>query len=105
MTRNEKALWLLKLALENSYQMPVVVDEDHYAAIMSLAWNDTIILGRIGDEYGWDQQWWYETGDALGALLDWVAEGFEGEPKGWHRHIPSNRRREGGDPAKEEVRP
>ncbi len=29
----------------------------------------------------------------------------EGDPVGWIRHKPSNRRRVGGDPAREEVRP
>lgn len=42
---------------------------------------------------------------ALDALHVWAAAGFTGEPLAWHRHVPSMRRRPGGDPAREEVRP
>lgn len=38
---------------------------------------------------------------ALRALHGWNGEG---EPSGWYRHKPSNRRRPGGDPTREEVR-
>lgn len=105
MTKNEAAVWVLKLCQRNQYQLPLTIDETRYACIAPMAFNDTIIIGKYGDEAGWDEQYWYERQMALPALLEWCADGFEGEPQGWHRHIPSNRRREGGDPAKEEVRP
>jgi hypothetical protein len=34
------------------------------------------------------------------AVLGWDGNG---EPEGWYRHVPSGRRRPGGDPAKEHV--
>ena len=37
-------------------------------------------------------------------VADWrAALGWDGngEPEGWYRHVPSGRRRPGGDPAKE----
>jgi hypothetical protein len=40
---------------------------------------------------------------AVAALAAWDGQGGT-EPQGWHRHQPSGRRREGGDPAREEVR-
>lgn len=46
----------------------------------------------------------YDFQDADRACLEWmlwVPEG--GEPEGWYRHRPSNRRRPGGDPTKEYV--
>jgi len=43
--------------------------------------------------------------DARLAWLGWDFKNFAGEPEGWVRHQPSNRRRTNGDPATEEVRP
>lgn len=39
------------------------------------------------------------------AFLAFVLWDGVGEPEGWVRHKPSNRRRPGGDPAQEHVRP
>jgi hypothetical protein len=53
-------------------------------------------------EWGYGDRWCYESvWDAMEALAAWDGEG---EPQGWHRHPDTGRRREGGDPAKEEVR-
>lgn len=50
---------------------------------------------------GYGDRWCYHNeADAKAALDAWNGEG---EPQGWHRHPPTGRRREGGDPAKEEV--
>lgn len=54
----------------------------------------------------WDQAWYFKHPvELLVSWVDWEAGGFEGEPQGWFRHIPSNRRRENGDPNQETVRP
>lgn len=42
------------------------------------------------------------TRAALRALHCWDGSG---DPEGWYRHKPSNRRRPDGDPSREEVRP
>jgi hypothetical protein len=47
----------------------------------------------------WDYQ---ERSAALVAIGTWDGEG---EPAGWYRHMRTGRRRPGGDPAREEVRP
>lgn len=53
--------------------------------------------------YGWRDQWMYERfADAVVAFGQWDGTG---EPTGWVRHVPSYRRREGGDPNKETVAP
>lgn len=55
------------------------------------------------ESVGPEQVWTYESqADALGAALTW--DGSEGEPMGWIRHRPSNRRREDGDPNRETIR-
>jgi hypothetical protein len=51
--------------------------------------------------WGYGDRWCYETYAKAKAALD--AWDGEGEPAGWHRHPDTGRRREGGDPAKEEV--
>lgn len=105
MIRDNEALdWLSGLTERNAYPAAVLLDDTHYAAIYPMAFNDTIIMGKIGDDTGWDEQWWYERGEAGAALFKWHVGGGA-EPEGWHRHIPSNRRRENGDPTKEEIRP
>lgn len=102
---NDKALWVLQLCRRNGYKLPITIDDTRYAAIYPMAYGDTIIIGKFGDETGWEDQYWYERGQAQHAMLDWIDRRFKGEPEGWHRHIPSNRRRENGDPSKEEIRP
>ena len=53
-------------------------------------------------EWGHGERWCYHSvWDAMEALAAW--DGY-GEPHGWHRHPETGRRREGGDPATEEVR-
>jgi D-alanyl-D-alanine dipeptidase len=56
-------------------------------------------------DYPFDQ---YER-DEVGQMVR-VLDGFKsvlnnGEPLEWYRHLPSNRRRPGGDASKEEIRP
>lgn len=68
----------------------------------------TITAGRPEDhELGiYDQSWDYpDQQQAVYALLQWVGTSGMAEPAGWWRHKPSNRRRDGGDPAREHVRP
>lgn len=53
---------------------------------------------------GYAEAWQYETvGAAVAAFERWDPMS-ECEPEGWVRHIPSYRRRPGGDPAREHVR-
>lgn len=42
---------------------------------------------------------------AVFAWQDWGDAEFAGEPDGWIRHRPSNRRRPDGDASREEIRP
>lgn len=56
-------------------------------------------LGLIGplDRFGYEQRWCYHTlQDLLGAMADWKDANYAGEPQGWHRHLPSGRRRADG---------
>jgi hypothetical protein len=73
------------------------------AALMPLLYTVAIITDLT--EWGYGDRWCYHTlFDASEALDAW--DGGEGtEPTGWHRHPDTGRRREDGDPAREEVRP
>lgn len=49
-----------------------------------------------------DEEWMFKTVEqAVEAFHKWDGDG---EPEGWIRHTPSNRRRPDGDPSKETVR-
>lgn len=66
-----------------------------------------ITFGRarlgIGDEYGFDDVWCFDTPErAIRALVEWDGEG---EPEGWIRHPMSGRRRPNGNPEAEYVMP
>jgi hypothetical protein len=66
-----------------------------------------LIRGYIGDAGNYFDRWCYETREgAVDALRDFVECPPAGyEPLGWHRHLPSHRRRPDGDPAKEYIGP
>lgn len=57
----------------------------------------------IGDRYGVDDAWCYETiALALAAFVTWDPDLAE-EPKGWIRHPTTGRRRPDGDATREYV--
>lgn len=72
--------------------------------IVVLPWSTGGAQLSIGRRTGfWDNTWNYQTvPPALVAAEAWDGEG---EPEGWFRHPASGRRRPGGDPAAEFVRP
>lgn len=75
------------------------------AAVIEQLFNARITVGRMDDDAGYSEGYDYETlAGALAALLAWDPD-EEPEPLGWVRHIPSFRRRPGGDASKEHVTP
>lgn len=66
----------------------------------------TPVIDFTDDEFDMgfcDEVFTYESVvKAWAAVLNWDGKG---EPQGWVRHQPSNRRRSGGDPAREYVAP
>jgi hypothetical protein len=73
-----------------------------------------MLFGAMNLSIGPHGAWWFDdtwqyTADTPGGLdAGWrAALGWDGqgEPEGWYRHPQSGRRRPGGDPAKEFVRP
>lgn len=55
--------------------------------------------------WSYEERWCFHSEQVARAALD-AWDGAEGtDPHGWHKHIPSCRRRENGDPATETVEP
>lgn len=89
----------------NGYRNLEVMPDGRYACIMPLLFTHAIIVGDIRGA-GPDDRWCYHSlEEAIIWLVRWKVDGFIGEPKGWHRHPHSGRRRENGDPEKETVAP
>lgn len=75
------------------------------AAVVRLIFGGRITVGDMDDDDCWREGYDYETfGMALSAILEWCSNRFP-EPVMWVRHIPSYRRRPGGDARKEYVAP
>lgn len=73
-----------------------------YAAIYQFMFTEAIITGKIGDYDSYDDRWCYMKGHAAEALEAWDGTG---EPKGWHRHPASGRRRPDGNDIEEYINP
>lgn len=75
--------------------------DGRYACVSRLMFHWTLKVGAVGDEWGYDDRWCYETeGRAIRAMMTWDIE-TENEPTGWHRHPRTGRRRPGGDASQE----
>lgn len=76
---------------EQGYTEIRLFDLERYAAVLDLMFTAAIIVGRVGDMTGYDNRWCYHSHeDAKKALEEW--NGID-EPKGWHRHPATGRRR------------
>jgi hypothetical protein len=101
MTTEEEILWLAALQITNGYRRvkPLAHRRGHYAAIMPLVTHDALIVAEIGDSTGYYDRWCFSPRAKADVAFDeWEGEG---EPKGWHRHPMSGRRRTDGDPEQE----
>ena len=80
------------------------VEGDRVACLeVMLTGNAAIICGTAETmRHAYQEKWTFATMDqAIDAFHVWTGKG---EPQGWIRHIPSNRRRERGDPKLETIR-
>jgi hypothetical protein len=100
----EELDWLKQLCVALNYYTPTPMGRGRYAAINQFLFTFGIIVGDIGDNYGYRDRYCFERLEvALAALAEWSARSFEGEPLGWHRHPDSGRRRPDGDPSREYI--
>jgi hypothetical protein len=65
-----------------------------YKAIIPLMYHHMMIIGRIDDDFGYEDRWCYtDFPDALQGFQNWDGAP-KTEPDGWHRHPTTGRRRE-----------
>lgn len=77
----------------NGYENVVVVNDTKWYATFKFMFTHAIISGKVGDMHSYDDRWCFHSEiGAISALAEMIQEGFENEPKGWHRHLPSGRR-------------
>lgn len=100
----EKDREFLVFLADQGYHGIVPIGNDRWAAVWPLAFTDAILVGRMGDYNGHDLRFCYARGKADAALAEWASRDFAGEPQGWHRDPYTGRRRDNGDPDKEEIR-
>lgn len=95
MTPLEQAAFLTQLIGDGGYQnLKPIRNGEYWVGTFQFMFTTAIIMGRMGDHIGYEERWCYhEYEEAVKALEAWDGEG---EPEGWHRHLPSNRRRHNG---------
>jgi hypothetical protein len=97
-----EAIWLVRHDYyEHVYLVRALPDGRE---IVVMPWSGHGAQLSIGRRTGfWADTWNYERiATAVSAAKHWDGVG---EPEGWHRHPASGRRRPGGDPGREFVRP
>lgn len=78
---------------DNGYTDIQLVSPEIWVGIYKFVFTHGIIVGRMHDRTGYFDRWCYHTYElAKTALDEWSADGWKGEPKGWHRHPLSGRR-------------
>jgi hypothetical protein len=93
---------LASVCRDNGYLCPRILANGRTAAIRPGIFNCSIIVDV--DAFGCNEEFTYETSAAaVDALAAWDTR-VSPEPTGWIRHMPSGRRRPGGDPSREHTR-
>jgi hypothetical protein len=102
----EELAWLKGMAEKNGYLAPTPMGNGRWCALYRLVFTCAIIQGSMFDDSGYEDRWCFDSVDkAVLGLVKWIAQDFEGEPQGWHRHPDSGRRRPEGDASKEHINP
>lgn len=91
-----------QIAQANGYHFYTVLPGGRDAAIAKYVFTYAIISDLTESHFG--DRWCYQTlGEAILALGEWMERDGEGEPRNWHRHPDTGRRRPDGDASKEYV--
>lgn len=95
------AVFLTWLKTENGFRDLKPLPRHRWAGIQKMMFTHALVLGRMGDEIGYDNRWCFSSYEKAKTALDnWNGDG---EPMGWHRHPDTGRRRVEGDESKEYV--
>ncbi|HEY7009048.1 MAG TPA: hypothetical protein VH395_08920 [Jatrophihabitantaceae bacterium] len=87
----------------NDYILGARLPDGGFAAAASMVANYQIITGNELEV--WHRYSYPDLFTVASAWWEWCRAEFAGEPGGWIRHQPSNRRRPDGDATREYVRP
>ncbi len=79
------------------------LEDGRYITLTPQLYGTLLTLSQAGNEYGYSEAYTYDNPEK--AVASYEAWEGNGEPNGWIRHIPSNRRRPNGDAAQEHVSP
>jgi hypothetical protein len=82
--------WLQRFAGEAGYLYARLLSDTRWAAVAPFLATSGILTGEVGNGWTYDQRWCYRSVTGAAAALE--AWDGEGDPEGWHRHLPSNRR-------------
>lgn len=82
--------FLERLMADNNYSDARPIGDGLFVAISPFFFTHGIIVGEIGDAFGYIDRWCFHCYAAAKAALD--AWDGQGEPEGWHRHPASGRR-------------
>jgi len=69
--------------------------------LQQMAFTVRISVSKDAEDQGFEE--FFEFQNVAAAFVAFEAWGGDGEPEGWHRHVPSNRRRPDGDPSREYI--
>ena len=87
MTDEQHLAWLE----EQGYVSPRIVDEGKWIAMERMLFGAVKILrGQLSDSAGYSDEWMYPS--SIAAALAFSEWNGQGDPDGWVRHKPSNRR-------------
>lgn len=82
--------WMTYATIANRWSDVKPIGDGRYAALVQQPFTTTIIVGKLHDDFSWEQEWSFH--DTWVALDAWTAWDGTGDPAGWIRHKPSNRR-------------
>ena len=84
------------------YTLVTSIGNHGECGLCELLYTTAIVSGL--NSWGYEDRWCYHTYlSAARALVEWIANPDWPEPKGWHRHPDSGRRRPDGDASKEYI--
>ena len=96
---DETARFFRHLIVDCEYIAPFPINETYYVTVQQLLFTHAVIVGRIGDWWGYSFRWCYPTKtEAQIAIAEWMAKDWSDEPKGYIRRV-------GAVPAPGELRP
>jgi hypothetical protein len=76
------------LKQECDYFSPVLIPGGRYAAVNKQVFNMVILIGKVGDRSGWEEEFSYRgTAEVAMAMAAWAGQKFKGAPRGWIRHV------------------